>query len=98
MVIVPDGTDPIVASIVEIYNSTDSIGEKKTKLEKFKKPQLVAAWEIVKTQVSGMKSPSPLNAPDYINCLSNDPDHTCNKKETKKKGGQSNNNTRRKKI
>jgi hypothetical protein len=98
-VVVPDGTDPVVASIVEIYNSSDSIAEKKTKLEKFKKPQLAAAWDIIKDQVPGLKGPSPLNAPDYVNCLSNDPDHTCkSKRETKKKGGESNNNTRRKKI
>jgi hypothetical protein len=95
---IPDGTDSVVASIVEIYNSSESIAEKKVKLEKFKKPQLASAWEIIKEQVPGMKNPSPLNAPDYINCLSNDPAHTCNKKETKKKGGQTNNNTRRKKI
>ena len=95
---IPDGTDAVVASIIGIYNSADSIAEKKTKLEKFKKPQLAAAWEVIKEQVPGMKNPSPVNAPDYINCLSNDPAHTCNKKETKKKGGQSNNTTRRKKI
>jgi hypothetical protein len=95
---IPLETDPVVASIIEIYNSSESIDEKKIKLNKFKKPQLAAAWDIIKEQVPGMKNPSPVNAPDYVNCLSNDPAHTCNKKESKKKGGQSNNNTRRKKI
>jgi hypothetical protein len=94
---IPAGTDPVVTTIIEIYKSSDSLASKKTKLEKFKKPQLAAAWEIIKEQV-GMKNPSPVNAPDYINCLANDPAHTCNKKETKKKGGQQNNTTRRKKI
>jgi hypothetical protein len=93
---IPTGTDAVVASILEIYNSSDSLADKKTKLEKFKKPQLAAAWEIVKDQVSGMKNPSPVNAPDYINCLANDPAHTCNKKETKKKGGDRHNTTRKK--
>jgi len=96
---IPDGTDAVVASILEIYNSADSVEDKKSKLGKFKKPQLSSAWDIIKEQVPGMVNPTPLpaNLPDFINCLANDPAHKCNK--TKKKGGNDNgHNTTRKKI
>jgi hypothetical protein len=101
-VFVPSDTDPVVATIIGIYNSSDTIQDKKAKLDKFKKPQLEAAWDIIAKVVPDLRHPAPKkNIGDYVNCLANDPDHTCNsaRKETKKKGGsKSNKYTRNKKI
>ena len=90
-----------ITGILEIYNSSDSVEDKKQKLNKFivrgkGTLDFAAAWNIIKEQVPGIKLPTKNTLDDYINCLANDPAQTCSKKETKKKGGDRHNTTRKK--
>jgi hypothetical protein len=95
---IPPGTDAVIASILEIYNSSDSVEGKKQKLEKLNVTQLKEAWDkYVAKNNPELVQPREKKKAEYINCLANDPNNTC-KKETKKKGGNNRHNTTRKKI
>ena len=96
-IVIPDGTEEEIKTVIGIYSSSDSVQVKKEKLGKFKKPQLEKAWDIISRTNPSLRHPAPKkNIDDYVNCLSNDPTHTCN--SSRKKGGESKKQTRRKKI
>jgi hypothetical protein len=90
-----------IQDILQIYASSNSVNEKKISLKKYNKKDLSDAWALISKDNPSLRHPPKKNIDDYVNCLSKDPDHTCNAAErgskSKKTSGGSK-FTRRKKI
>jgi len=93
---VPDGTDPDVAEIIAIYNSSDT--DKREKLNKYKQPSLLKAWGIIEPFVNG-QSKTKVNkggVNQLRDCLAGDTSEKCIKPTKKAGGAKSSKYTRRK--
>ena len=94
---IPDGTDPKVVEIINIYLSNNT--DKEKQLEKFSKGQLTSAWELVIASDKGNFQPRTTvakNVASLVKCLAGDTSVACVKQSKKAGGAKSSKYTRKK--